>query len=430
MKKDIKLISDFNFDLFYNFLKKKINSKNYEIIKPNYELFLNNCYNTIRSNKKNHIILVWSRIEETLKEFDSLINFNHISQKKLNEEVNNYINILKELSKKTNNLIVFSWTLPYLSRGKYLKDLSDDLGVSKNLNKINLKISEKLKKIPNIFFLNIEFILQKNHHPYNRKLWFTSKIPFNNQVFELAADEFVGILNSFEGKSKKLLVLDLDNTLWGGVVGDLGWENINIGGHNFTGEAFADFQKKIKALKNKGIQLALISKNEEKVALDVFKKNKEMILNIKDFAAWRINWDDKAKNLIEITKELNISNDAVVFIDDNIAERERIKSAIPEVLVPNWPDDPSYYSEELLKLNCFYSSQITKEDKLRTKFYQDEKKRSGTKSKFLSHEEWLKSLNIKVIFENVTNNNKKRALQDYIRFFLFSKIMESSRAIF
>ena len=125
MKKDIKLISDFNFELFYNFLKKKINLKNYEIIKPNYELFLNNCYNTIRSNKKNHIIVVWSRIEETLKEFDSLINFNHISQKKLNEEVNNYINILKELSKKTNSLIVFSWTLPYLSRGKYLKDFSD-----------------------------------------------------------------------------------------------------------------------------------------------------------------------------------------------------------------------------------------------------------------------------------------------------------------
>ena len=411
MKREIKLISDFNFDLFYNFLKKKINIKNYELIKPNYELFLNNCYNTIKSNKKSHFILIWSRIEGIIKEFDSLINYNDISYRKLDEEVNNYINVLKELSKKTNNLIVISWTLPYLARGQYLKDLSDDSGVSKNLNKINLQISEKLKKISNIFFLNIEFILQKNCHPYNQKLWYTSKIPFNNQVFELAADEFVGIINSFEGKSKKLLILDLDNTLWGGEVGELGWENINLGGHNFTGEAFVDFQKKIKSLKNKGIQLAIISKNEEDTALNVFKKNKEMILNIKDFATWRINWEDKAKNLIEITKELNISNDSVVFIDDNIAERERIKSTLPEVLVPNWPEDPSFYAEELLKLNCFYANHITKEDKLRTRFYQDEKKRTQTKNKFLSHNNWLKSLHIKVFFENVTNKNKKRVLQ-------------------
>ena len=293
--------------------------------------------------------MIWSRIEGIIKEFDSLINYNDISYRKLDEEVNNYINVLKELSKKTNNLIVISWTLPYLARCQYLKDLSDDSGVSKNLNKINLQISEKLKKISNIFFLNIEFILQNNYHPYNLKLWYTSKIPFNNQVFELAADEFVGIINSFEGKSKKLLILDLDNTLWGGEVGELGWENINLGGHNFAGEAFVDFQKKIKSFKNKGIQLAIISKNEEDIALNVFKKNKEMILNIKDFVTWRINWEDKAKNLIEITKELNISNDSVVFIDDNIAERERIKSTLPEVLVPNWPEDPSFYAEELLK---------------------------------------------------------------------------------
>ena len=162
MKREIKLISDFNFDLFYNFLKKKINIKNYELIKPNYELFLNNCYNTIKSNKKSHIILIWSRIEGIIKEFDSLINYNDISYRKLDEEVDNYINVLKELSKKTSNLIVISWTLPYLARGQYLKDLSDDSGVSKNLNKINLQISEKLKKISNIFILNIEFILQKN----------------------------------------------------------------------------------------------------------------------------------------------------------------------------------------------------------------------------------------------------------------------------
>jgi len=411
MKKEIKLVSDFNFDLFYNYLINKIDKKKYELVKPNYELFINKCYNMIKLNKKSHIIFIWTRIEGVIKEFDSLVNFKKISHKKLDEEVDNYINILKQLSKKTDYLIVTSWTLPYLAKGQYLNDLTDDFGISKNLNEINLKITEKLKKVPNIFFLNIEFLLQKNFQTFNPKLWYATKVPYNNQLFEIASDEFFQIINSFEGQQKKLLILDLDNTLWGGVVGELGWENINLGGHNFIGEAFVDFQKKIKALRNKGIQLAIISKNEENVALDAIKKNKEMILDIKDFVSWRINWDDKAKNLIEITKELNLTNDSVVFIDDNISERERIKTSISDVFVPDWPDDPSFFAEELLKLNCFNINNITKEDKLRTQFYHEEKKRVKTKEKFISHNNWLKSLNIKVLFEDASNDNKKRILQ-------------------
>ena len=207
------------------------------------------------------------------------------------------------------------------------------------------------------------------------------------------------------------MILDLDNTLWGGVVGELGWKNINLGGHDHIGEAYVDFQKKIKILKNRGIQLAIISKNDEKNALEVFKKNKQMILNLKDFAAWRINWKDKAANLLEITKELNLSTDACVFIDDNINERNRIKSSIPDVFVPEWPDDPSFFSNEILKLNCFYSNGTTKEDSLRTKFYKDEKSRQNTKTFFESHSEWLKSLNIKIVSKNVSSDNKNRSLQ-------------------
>ena len=164
-------------------------------------------------------------------------------------------------------------------------------------------------------------------------------------------------------------------------------------------------------MKNKGVQLAIISKNDEKTALEAFDKNKEMILKKEDFAAWRINWNDKAKNLLEITKELNLDPDASVFIDDNVNERNRIKTAIPDVLVPDLPEDPSFYVETLSKLNCFNKSDFTKEDQLRTKFYKEEKKRQKTKKNFVSHEAWLKSLKIKVKFEKVDSENKLRVLQ-------------------
>ena len=206
-------------------------------------------------------------------------------------------------------------------------------------------------------------------------------------------------------------MLDLDNTLWGGEVGELGWKRINVGGHNFIGEAFVDFQKKIKALKNKGLQLAIISKNDEKNALEAFKKNKEMVLRIKDFVSWRINWKDKAQNLKDILNDLNLTSDSCVFIDDNINERERIKSSFSDVLVPDWPNDPSFFSQELLKLNCFHSNHFTLEDEKRTQYYKEEQKRKKTKENFLSHEEWLSSLKIKVDIEKINSENKLRVLQ-------------------
>ena len=411
MKKEIKIISDFNTDIFYNYLNNKIDDKCYKIVKPNYEILSSSAYKIISSNKKYHTIIVWSRIEETVKEFSKLIYFEKISKSKFEKELKNYINILLKLSEKTEHLIVTSWILPKLEKGKYLKDFTSDDGLTKNLFKSNIKIADTLKKKSNTHFFNIDFIHQKNFLPSNPKLWFATKTPYNNKLFDNASDEFLEIIESFSKPSKKLLIIDLDNTIWGGEVGELGWKKIKIGGHDFMGEAYLDFQKKIKSLNNKGIQLAIISKNDEKNALQAFKKNKEMFLKLEDFATWRINWNDKAKNLLEITKELNLSTDSCVFIDDNPNERNRIKTSLPDVIVPDWPEDPCYFSEEISKMNCFNNNFITREDKLRTKYYKDEKKRDSRKKNFPSHEEWLASLKIKVKFEKIDDSNKMRVLQ-------------------
>ena len=411
MKKEIQIISDFNSELFYNYLNNIIDKKTYNLNKPNFEMFASSCYKIINSKRKNHVLIAWNRAEVTIKEFSNLLMENKLSEKKLFKEVDDYINLILKLSEKTENLILFSWSLPYLEKGHYLKDLTDVNGISYNLNKMNLRISDAIKKKSNIYLFNIDFLLQKNNEPFNPKLWYATKTPYNNKLFEIASVDFKEIIENFTIPRKKLLILDLDNTLWGGVIGDLGWKKINLGGHNYIGEAFVDFQKKIKSLKGKGIQLAIISKNDEKIALEAFKKNKEMILKLNDFATWRINWKDKAQNLQEIVKELNLSTDSCVFIDDNINERNRIKTAFPEILVPDWPNDPSYYSEEFLKLNCFNSNYLTKEDENRTQYYKDEKKREKTKKNFLSHDKWLNSLKIKVKIENINEENKLRVLQ-------------------
>ena len=194
-------------------------------------------------------------------------------------------------------------------------------------------------------------------------------------------------------------------------MGDLGWKKINIGGHSIEGEAFKDFQKKLKSLKNLGIQLAICSKNEEKNALEAIEKNPNMILKKKDFVSWRINWDDKAKNIDDIINELNLTNESVIFIDDNIAERERVKSSIDGIFVPDWPADPCQYALKLQSLGCFNFQQITKEDQYRTKYYKDEKIRKKNKTKFISVDKWLSSLKTRVTFEKCSEKNKQRILQ-------------------
>ena len=126
MKKEIQLISDFNLSLFYNYLSNKIDNKKYKLNKPNYELFVSSCYKTINSTKQNHLIFVWNTPEETIKEFSNLINCENFSRTRLKKEINKYTDLLIELSKKTDHLLVTSWTLPFLHRGEYLKDLTSE----------------------------------------------------------------------------------------------------------------------------------------------------------------------------------------------------------------------------------------------------------------------------------------------------------------
>jgi FkbH-like protein len=213
------------------------------------------------------------------------------------------------------------------------------------------------------------------------------------------------------GGARKLVILDLDDTMWGGIVGDVGWENLRLGGHDGMGEAFVDFQRAVKNLTRRGIVLGIVSKNEEATALEAIRSHPEMVLREEDFVGHRINWRDKAQNILELAKELNLGLQSVVFIDDNPVERARVREALPEVLVPDWPEDKHLYRSALAALRCFDAPSISKEDAERTALYAAERKREQLQASVGSMDEWLKSLGIVVSAEPLGPSNLPRTAQ-------------------
>jgi FkbH-like protein len=184
------------------------------------------------------------------------------------------------------------------------------------------------------------------------------------------------VVGAIYGRNRKCLVVDLDNTLWGGVVGDVGVEGLVLGEGSAVGEAFKAFQMHLKAMKDRGVLLAVCSKNDERNASRPFEEHPEMVLKRDDFVAFKANWHPKSDNLIAIAHELNIGLDSLVFVDDNPAEREEVRQALPQLLVPELTDDPADYPVILDAARCFEVSLITEEDRRRSGMYRQQSERS------------------------------------------------------
>jgi len=192
------------------------------------------------------------------------------------------------------------------------------------------------------------------------------------------------------------VVLDLDNTLWGGVIGDDGLSGIQIGELG-TGHAFSDFQAWLKQLKNRGILLAVCSKNNEPAAKEPFEKHPEMILRLEDISMFVANWEDKATNIRSIQKMLNIGMDSLVFLDDNPFERNLVRSMIPEITVPELPEDPALYLQYLRSLGLFETASYSAEDAGRTRQYRQQAERAVFEASFQSYDAYLEGLNMKAV---------------------------------
>ena len=222
--------------------------------------------------------------------------------------------------------------------------------------------------------------------------WHDAKLPFALEAVPLCSDHLARLLAASSGLARKCLVLDLDNTLWGGVIGDDGVEGIKLGQGSALGEAFLEIQQYAKHLRTRGVILAVCSKNDEGNALLPFREHEEMVLKEDDIAVFIANWTDKASNIRHIAKSLNIGTDALVFLDDNPAERERVRQELPEVAVPEVGSDPSRYVELLSAAGYFEAISFGEEDRQRAAMYQANAARAGELQKIGNMDEYLRSL--------------------------------------
>jgi FkbH-like protein len=352
---------------------------------------------------------VWTRPDATIHGFRRLLDFEEISTQDLLAEVDAFCAVVTQAAERFKFVFVPTWTAPPWQRGMGALD-AREAGVTRALLAMNLRLAENLGRVANVHVLNAQRWIDAGRG-YAPRAWYLGKVAFHDEVFAEAIRDLKAALRGLTGQARKLLVLDLDDTLWGGIVGDAGWENLRLGGHDAEGEAYVDVQRTAKALTRRGVVLAIVSKNEESTALEAIRKHPEMVLRENDFVAWRINWSDKARNIAEIAKELNLGLQSVVFIDDNPVERARVREALPEVLVPEWPEDKLLCPSALAGLRCFDTPTVTREDAERTQLYGSERKRDALLKQVGSLDEWLQGLGIKVRAEAIHAANLARTAQ-------------------
>ena len=275
--------------------------------------------------------------------------------------------------------------------GNYSAKVSDSFIYQ--IRKLNFLLEESMNADKNVYpldLLSIQIQLGIKAF-YDPVYYYNAKLAAAVDAIPYIAKNVSDIVKTLCGSFKKGVILDLDNTLWGGVIGDDGLGGIEIGELG-RGHVFSDFQRWLKQLKDRGILLSVCSKNNEETAREPFEKHEEMILRPDDFSMFVANWEDKASNIRFIQKSLNIGMDSLVFIDDNPFERNLVREMIPEITVPELPEDPANYLSFLQGENLFETASYSADDRDRTKQYQAEAKRKNLEQEFVSIDDYLKNL--------------------------------------
>jgi FkbH-like protein len=241
--------------------------------------------------------------------------------------------------------------------------------------------------------------------------WNLAKLPFAQAFLPLYADHVCRILAALRGLSRRCLIVDLDNTLWGGVIGDDGLQGIRIGQGDATGEAYLNFQSYIGSLRQRGIVLAVSSKNEDETARLPFRQHPDMFLREDDFAVFQANWSDKATNIQAIADTLALGLDAFVFVDDNPFERNMVREALPKVAVPEMPEDPAQYARTLSAAGYFEAATFSQEDATRASYYAGNARRATLERQAGDIAAYLASLEMEIDFRPFDQTGRARITQ-------------------
>jgi len=246
---------------------------------------------------------------------------------------------------------------------------------------------------------------------HNARQWNLAKFAFAEELIPLYAEHVARTVASIRGKSRKVLVLDLDNTVWGGVIGDDGLEGIQIAQGDARGEAHLAVQRMALELRQRGVVLAVSSKNTDEVARIPFVKHPEMLLKLDHIAVFQANWNDKATNIEAIATELSLGLDAIVFLDDNPVERGLVRQLLPQVAVPELPEDPAYYARTLAAAGYFEAVTFAGEDLKRAAFYQDNARRVSLQKQAEGVDAYLASLDMTITFQPFDAIGRARIVQ-------------------
>ncbi|MCK5047187.1 MAG: HAD family hydrolase, partial [Candidatus Heimdallarchaeota archaeon] len=347
---------------------------------------------------KPEIIFFFIELESLLEE-NFLIDFTRLKEKIIVEEIDRVVELLNDLLAKlaenTDSMIVFSNFISPTFSPMGVLDKKREIGMKRFYRMINDKLETQFQSDSTIFIFDFDETASRfgKDEYINYPMYYRGSLLLSEKFLPAVSYDLMSYIKPLKGRNRKCIVLDLDNTLWGGIIGEDGLDGIKLN-INYPGNHFVDFQKAILSLFKRGIILAVNSKNNEADALEVFQKHPYMQIKETHLAAHRINWNDKVQNMIELAEEINIGLDSMVFFDDNPVERARVREALPDVKVVDLPKSPALYKKTLEQLNDFNTLAITKEDLTRGEKYYFRKQREGIRKKVQSIDEFIKTLEI------------------------------------
>lgn len=310
------------------------------------------------------------------------------------EDISNILRVFTKNSKA--KLIVSNANIPtYSPYG--ITETKTDYGIYEMVTDFNSRLSVLIKNMPSVYLYDLNGFITRfgDNNIFDYRQFFLGDIRISFDYIPHLANDLLAYIKPLLGINRKCVVLDLDNTLWGGVVGEDELDGIKLGDSS-PGNAFVEFQYRLLSLWERGIILAINSKNNPDDALQVIRDHPNMILREENFACMKINWNDKVTNFKEISNELNIGLNSMVFLDDDPVNREFVRKELPEILTVDLPDDPSHYTRCLMELNDFNVFTITDEDLDRGKMYFEQKQRTDFSKSVSNLDDFLKQLDVKI----------------------------------
>ena len=330
----------------------------------------------------------------------------------IDKRVADFVNLVKTFKNRTGSkLILTNCSIPtYSPYG--ICEVRTEYGLKEMVYDFNARLSDAFRSDPQVFLFDFNSFVAKygEINVLDYRQFLVGDIKVSLSYIPHLAEELMGYVKANLGVNRKCIVLDLDNTLWGGIIGEDGFDRIDLS-LKPPGMAFMEFQRVLLALYQRGVILAINSRNNEDEALRAIRDHPFMVLREEHFATMKINWSDKISNMKEIAQELNIGLDSIVYFDDDPINRELMSKAIPQIKTIDLPDDPSLYASTLMQINDFNTLVMTNEDRKRGEMYREEHKRTELKRSSSNLEDFLKQLEIRVTMKKANNFTIPRIAQ-------------------